>query len=1138
MRMKTSVTALGLFSSMALYGCGGDGGSSSPSPTPNTSYSVKAIDGYLRGATVWLDLNANFQLDSGEPSATSQAGGVATLDVSGITNPENYPVVVQAKAGETIDEDTGNTISNDFTLSAPAGVVQVTPLSTLVHIEVSSGGSADVDSAQAKIASQLGISSDDVLSDYKANGSNSAAFAARNLVSSRSMPSSPSALNTAANDKDGTNELLEQAATVSVVIKTQVESKTEAELEDVFINSKGDVDSDSDKDGVADIDDAFPDNAAEWLDTDKDGTGNNADTDDDGDNVLDVDDAFPLDKNETLDTDKDGTGNNADDDDDGDGVNDEEDAFPLDKNETVDTDGDKVGNNADTDDDNDGVADDQDAFPLDKDETLDSDGDKIGNNADSDDDNDGVPDDLDEDPLDDSVGASDLGKIIQFMQQQSAVYSLSSDEDNGVTHVYSETLTVNGDKAERTSQVLIKANKTEVLKTSDDSDIVMTSSGWAVQNGNYTVDFSNNSLMAYPSDHTEVKYTLSGALKDLTGTLIVDTDIDWDNYASATATYPTNSSLAKLTLTPMQDIYYLWDWTPYVHDNLNNNSHHGASSLNELIFANAGGSTVNTGELQGMDLVKDGIVKFVEGGTAQYYTIDWNGNTATLVATSTWAQNTVNGEALLTFTVPQAALNAFGDAFDEPTPNMVVSVYQNSVRIGNHEVANVQLEEEHVLLFSAAAKEALVANVNIPLNQCGKGDTDGTTTVGMTEFQAAIESCYGSSNLTEAMLSGNNFHRVRGDGSTRDYTFNADHSLTVYKDGVESYSANWTVESGLVKVTYPNSPNDSWYWALLDSNSTTWSLKFLDIYTENEALVTEIWSDTVSMVAVGSCVVEEGLNKTYSDFTAAISAFESCNGDLPSVSSSDVSGAKLYRSKSNGETRSFSFSSDSMMQYYRDGMVRSRKWSINDDGFIEILLPDDTPDQYLALLKEPNGDDVLQFAVFGSADAEIWLTQYNSVEEKPAIAECTTGNTEWDDANDRPLTTATYAEFTQAVATCLQQSESGAYFSSTFMEQLPRVMSSSVEGETESYTFNSGGTGSYTDGDGNYAFTWAVNDTTHELTVTLNANGQTYLDNMYIVDTDGVAFSLKVLSRSTEWEGVGDDNGGDLWSGVYTFSQP
>ncbi|OFW05420.1 MAG: hypothetical protein A3I61_14465 [Acidobacteria bacterium RIFCSPLOWO2_02_FULL_68_18] len=93
------------------------------------------------------------------------------------------------------------------------------------------------------------------------------------------------------------------------------------------------------------------------------GVGITADTD--GDGALDVDDAFPLDAAESIDTDDDGTGNNTDTDDDGDGVTDGSDAFPLDASETADADGDGIGNNADTNDDNDGALDDDDPFPLD-----------------------------------------------------------------------------------------------------------------------------------------------------------------------------------------------------------------------------------------------------------------------------------------------------------------------------------------------------------------------------------------------------------------------------------------------------------------------------------------------------------------------------------------------------------------------------------------------------------------------------------------------------------------------------------------------------------------------------------------------------------------------------------------------------
>ena len=51
---------------------------------------------------------------------------------------------------------------------------------------------------------------------------------------------------------------------------------------------------DTDSDGVLDGDDAFPTDETEWVDTDKDGLGNNADLDDENDGLVDLEDEFPL----------------------------------------------------------------------------------------------------------------------------------------------------------------------------------------------------------------------------------------------------------------------------------------------------------------------------------------------------------------------------------------------------------------------------------------------------------------------------------------------------------------------------------------------------------------------------------------------------------------------------------------------------------------------------------------------------------------------------------------------------------------------------------------------------------------------------------------------------------------------------
>jgi hypothetical protein len=185
---------------------------------------------------------------------------------------------------------------------------------------------------------------------------------------------------------------------------------------------------DPDGDGVTNQNglDAFPFDLNEWLDSDQDGTGNNADLDDDNDGVADSNDDFPLDASETTDLDGDGVGNNADAfpndssetiDSDSDSVGDNSDNCPNTANsEQLNTDGDLLGNICDDDDDNDGLNDQYDAFPLDASEQVDSDEDGVGDNADAfpndssetlDTDNDGIGNNADTDDDGDYISDSD-----------------------------------------------------------------------------------------------------------------------------------------------------------------------------------------------------------------------------------------------------------------------------------------------------------------------------------------------------------------------------------------------------------------------------------------------------------------------------------------------------------------------------------------------------------------------------------------------------------------------------------------------------------------------------------------------------------------------------------------------------------
>ena len=111
------ISLLSLAIAAALSGCGG---SDNSQYTSTKSLSIKAIDGYLQYADVWLDLDGDNIQDSNEPSAVSDGTGGATLDVSRISNPASYRVLVKATAGKTIDLDTGSTVTSSFAMIAPA----------------------------------------------------------------------------------------------------------------------------------------------------------------------------------------------------------------------------------------------------------------------------------------------------------------------------------------------------------------------------------------------------------------------------------------------------------------------------------------------------------------------------------------------------------------------------------------------------------------------------------------------------------------------------------------------------------------------------------------------------------------------------------------------------------------------------------------------------------------------------------------------------------------------------------------------------------------------------------------------------------------------------------------------------------
>ncbi|MDC3236834.1 thrombospondin type 3 repeat-containing protein, partial [Candidatus Poseidoniaceae archaeon] len=135
-------------------------------------------------------------------------------------------------------------------------------------------------------------------------------------------------------------------------------------------NTGGNNTTDTDGDGIIDTLDNCPTtNNSDQSDLDQDGLGDVCDGDTDGDGLADADDAFPNDPTEQSDLDGDGVGDNTDADDDGDGVADANDNCPLIANsDQADLDGNGVGTACDglevTIDDNGTIAVDGDSLPA------------------------------------------------------------------------------------------------------------------------------------------------------------------------------------------------------------------------------------------------------------------------------------------------------------------------------------------------------------------------------------------------------------------------------------------------------------------------------------------------------------------------------------------------------------------------------------------------------------------------------------------------------------------------------------------------------------------------------------------------------------------------------------------------------
>lgn len=135
-------TILAALTLSVLAGCGG--GSSDDGIS--VSLKGKAIDGYIIGATVFLDLNFDGQLSSNEPSVVTQEEGEFDLTVpSQYSKCAQYvPVVVDVPVGaidtdapeEPIEEAYSMVFPPQFALTTDQDLLNLTPLTSVVWNQV------------------------------------------------------------------------------------------------------------------------------------------------------------------------------------------------------------------------------------------------------------------------------------------------------------------------------------------------------------------------------------------------------------------------------------------------------------------------------------------------------------------------------------------------------------------------------------------------------------------------------------------------------------------------------------------------------------------------------------------------------------------------------------------------------------------------------------------------------------------------------------------------------------------------------------------------------------------------------------------------------------------------------------------
>lgn len=143
---KINGLVLSTLTAALLIGCGGGSSSDSGATTQsNIAYGGAVIDGYIKNATVCLDLSLDGICDNSEPSTKTDDNGAYSLVVTPTQqNHQNFSIAPVIAFGGT-DIDTGDDFTGKLQAQVSGTTANVTPLTTilskLIQEEVSSSTS-------------------------------------------------------------------------------------------------------------------------------------------------------------------------------------------------------------------------------------------------------------------------------------------------------------------------------------------------------------------------------------------------------------------------------------------------------------------------------------------------------------------------------------------------------------------------------------------------------------------------------------------------------------------------------------------------------------------------------------------------------------------------------------------------------------------------------------------------------------------------------------------------------------------------------------------------------------------------------------------------------------------------------------